>query len=229
MKRIIYVLIMLLSLVACETDNSMFYKGEAGLYFVDGGDVDSVVYSFTTTTESFIEVRLPVETLGRPVDIDRNFTVQIDETESTALEGEDYEGLQNFYVMPANSCSSEVVFQLLYTSKLDNGPVRITLELESSDIFPDILPEKRRMQVIWSNELIVPVPMEDWDWFYGRYFGPYSKVKHRYILSVLGLTELPDKFDARMYYMGLKVNNYFADHEIYDENGNLIETWIIGE
>ena len=82
---------MLLSLVACETDNSMFYKGEAGLYFVDGGDVDSVVYSFTTTTESFIEVRLPVETLGRPVDIDRNFTVQIDETESTALEGEDYE------------------------------------------------------------------------------------------------------------------------------------------
>ncbi len=229
MKRIRYILIMLLGLAACDTDNSMYYEGEAGLYFAEG-KVDSVIYSFTTTTESFIEVRLPVETLGRPVGIDRNFIVQIDESESTAVEGEDYEGLQNLYVMPANLCSSEVVFRLLYTPKLDEGSVRITLTLENSDIFPDILPEKRRMQVIWTNELILPVAMEDWDWFYGRYFGPYSKVKHRYILSVLGLTELPDKFDgARMYYMGLKLNNYFADHEVYDEHGNLIETWIIGE
>ena len=230
MKRIRYFLIMLLGLAAYDTDNSMYYEGEAGLYFVDGGKADSVIYSFTTTTESFIEVRIPVETLGRPVGIDRDFIVQIDENESTAIEGEDYEGFQNLYVMPANSCSSEVVFRLLYTPKLDEGPVRLSLKLETSDIFPDILPEKRRMQVIWSNELIVPVEMELWDWFYGRYFGPYSKVKHRYILSILGLTELPDKFDgARMYYMGLKVNNYFAEHEVYDENGNLIETWIIGE
>lgn len=232
MKKLVYIVWMLLFFSACQTDNLKVYEGEAGLYFVTSNGRDSILYSFNAVKENYLDVHIPVEALGIPVNQERKFSVRVAEDGTNAVEGVDYEGLLDEYVFDAGSCASEVSFRLLYKPELDNGSVRLNLELQTSSIFPDVLAEKKYMKVIWSNELFVPGGLDDWDWWYGRFFGSYSKTKHRYILNVCGLDELPDVTSGEnidvMWYYGMIMNSYFEENEVYDENGKLIETWIIG-
>lgn len=225
---------MLMLFAACQTDNLKVYEGEAGIYFVTLNGRDSVVYSFNAVTGDYLDVSIPVEALGIPVDYERKFLVRVDENGTNAVEGVDYEELQDEYTFAAGACSSEVKFRLLYKPALDSVSMRLNLELQTSSVFPDVLVEKQHLKVIWSNELFVPGGLDDWDWWYGRFFGSYSKTKHRYILSVCGLDELPDVTSAdftdynSMFYYGMIMNNYFEENEVYDENGKLIESWIVG-
>ena len=88
----------------------------------------------------------------------------------------------------------------------------------------------RQEATIVSSNRLPPIPY--WDGYYSSYFGPYSRVKHRYILSELKLNTFV-KFEDYMEWSnlnrtqktayGMQMNNFFAENEIYDEHGQRIE------
>ena len=79
----------------------------------------------------------------------------------------------------------------------------------------------RQEATIVSSNLLPPIPY--WDGYYSSYFGPYSRVKHRYILSELKLNKLNSSQKTAY---GMQMNNFFAENEIYDEYGQRIEPWM---
>ena len=91
----------------------------------------------------------------------------------------------------------------------------------------------RQEATIVSSNLLPPIPY--WDGYYSSYFGPYSRVKHRYILSELKLntfvkfedyTEWNKLNSSQKTAYGMQMNNFFAENEIYDEYGQRIEPWM---
>lgn len=225
-KLLIYILAgMLVLTTSCESELQT-YSGDAGVYFAFEGTANVLQYSFFTTTEEYIDAELHVQTLGKPADRDRFFKLKVIETASTAVAGEDYNELtQAMCCIEAGKTETLVKLHLNYTPKLDNGSVRLYLELEPDSEFPAVMPSRRYATVIWTNLLVKP---EVWDYVYADYFGSYSRVKHRYILAVLGWQELPDYMteSEKIAFGGILMNNYFKENEVLDENGNRIQPWL---
>lgn len=207
---------------SCQAEDETIYSGQAGLYFALDEATQELDYSFITTTNNYIVVNLPIETLGLPVSSDRTYSVDVVNEATTAKESEDYDSLQTSYVVKADSVKSAVVFRLLYTPKLDSTTVKLKLSIRQTDAFPQVIEKKKTVLLTWTNDLVEP---SNWNYYYKGYFGVYSKVKHRLILAVLGITELPEP-TSNMAYQAVVMNNYFTDHIVYDENGKRIEPWL---
>lgn len=209
-------------LSSCQAEDETTYSGQAGLYFALDDESQELDYSFITTTNNYIDISLPIETLGLPVNNDRSFSVDVVDSATTAKEGEDYDNLQPSYVVKADSVKAAVTFRLLYTPKLDNSSVKLKLVIRQTDVFPQVIEKKKTVLLTWTNDLVEP---SNWNYYYKGYFGVYSKVKHRLILAVLGIKELPEP-TSNMAYQAVVMNNYFTDHIVYDENGKRIEPWL---
>lgn len=209
---------LLFATFSCENDHDA-YSGPSGVYFA--AKSNTLQYSFTTTTDEYIDVSIPVEVLGMTADADRSFSVCVEGATTTAREIEDFSGLRASYTVSAGSLSGTLNVRLLMSERLESEEVQLTLNLVSSGDFPQVLANKSRITLKWSNMLVRPAM---WDWMYRGYFGEYSKVKHRYILAVLGWKELPESGDLS--FAGIMMNNYFTEHEIYDENGKRIKPWM---
>ncbi|WP_455511166.1 DUF4843 domain-containing protein [Butyricimonas paravirosa] len=233
MERYIWTLVVLLSLslCGCDDNNEKMYSGDSTLYLnLSSTELDSVVCSFVETTENKIIVNIPVEITGYAAPVDRSFGLRVNEANTTAIAGKHYEALQDQYILEKNAYSMNVPVTILYSGDLDSLTMRLELELVPGGDFAAGIPSRQKVMLSISNQ--VPTVVY-WSYIYASYFGKYSKVKHRYMLSELKLKKLEDSIEY--YYSadrklleayGLHMNNFFAEHQIYDEYGKLIEPWI---
>ena len=234
MKRYLWVIIGVLfsaMVCACDDSNEKMYSGDSTLYLdLSSTELDSVVCSFVGTSENRKLLNIPVEITGYSAPVDRSFGLRVDEENTTAVAGKHYEALLDQYVLEKDAYGVNIPVTILYSGDLDSVIVRLVLELVPGSGFSAGIPYRQKVTISISNQLPEVVY---WDAIYRPYFGEYRKVKHRYMLSELKLERLEDSVD--FYYSmddklwtayGLHMNNYFAEHEIYDEYGNLIEPWI---
>lgn len=217
-------------LYSCNDDNQKLFSGTSGLHFaLPTNNLDSVVYSFTTTSDNRIVVNLPVELEGYAGDADRPFGIRVNQEGTNAVAGKHYEALKENYLLGKEQYSINVPVTLLYSGDLDSLSVKLTLEIVTGNDFTEGIPYRQKTVLICSNQ--VP-PVQFWDYYYEFHFGVYSKTKHRYILSELKLTALLDteevyslnELEWKAY--GIQMNNFFRDHIINDEYGDRIEPWI---
>lgn len=225
--------ILLASLLwSCDSGAEENFHGETGLHFaLTSQQLDSMLFSFMNSTGNEMIVKLPVELSGY-ADCARTFKLNVDIENTTAQSGIDYLPLETEYIMPENQYRMEIPVVLLYTKALDINSVKLTLELQPGSAFTAGIPYRQRVVIIATNQL-PDIPM--WDRYYQPYFGPYSKVKHRYILSELHLNDIMEFEDymkwfkvqtPQKYAYGMHMNNFFVKNKIKDEHDVLIEPWI---
>lgn len=221
---------------SCDDNQQQPFTGETSLQFaLSDNDLDSIGRSFLNTSENQMVVKLPVELNGYAKQA-YSFRLKIDPGQTTAVAGKHYESLAESYQIKTGEYQLEVPITLNYTQDLDSVAVKLTVELETTEPLVAGIPYRQRAVIVLSN-LLPPIPDEIWDYFYFDYFGPYSKVKHRYILSELKLNTFMNFENYEEWYYGSfaseqrkawgqYMNNFFAENEIYDEYNQRIEPWI---
>lgn len=223
--------LLLAFLSACDDNKEKLYEGEASLHLnLAGNQLDSMTYSFVGTTADSMVVQIPVELAGYAVAYDRPFRLVVNEELTTAVAGRHYDPLPAALTLEKDCYSTQVPVKIRNAGDLDTVTVKLVLDLEPGDDFSAGISRRQRATIVYSNR--VPT-IEFWDFLYFRYFGAYSKLKHRYILSELKLEKLEDNLEFFYDEMdesvwnayGMHMNNYFSEHEVNDEYGRRILPW----
>jgi Domain of unknown function (DUF4843) len=233
MKKIVLIVIASLALFSCSQNERMLYEEKPAVYFADmSNEADSVVFTFTTTAEDEATVNLKVTLLGALYE-DRMYSVVVNPG-STAKEGVHYEALQEEYTYTAGKTSVNLPIRVMYNSDLDNNIVVLSVSLVANDQMDVGYPDKLTARIMLTNQLVKP---SYWDSLLSFYFGEYSKVKHQILTDIMG-HDFPatkaeteyygDEYSIYGYWMhaGREAAEYFAKHTVYDENGNVIATWL---
>ncbi len=232
MKNLVLLIMLAAGLYACSLNDPMIYDEKPSVYFADFSDnADSLVYSFTTTAYDTATINLRVKLLGALIE-DRMYSVVIN-PESTAEEGKHFDALNDTYTYTAGQTTVNLPIHLNYSPDLDDNTVVLSISLVANDQMDLGYPDKITARILITNQLIKPVY---WDYPFSLYFGVYSKVKHQICTDIMGhdfpLTLAEARFwnnsyTAYGYWMhaGRLAAVYFAKNKVYDENGNLINTW----
>lgn len=234
MKRYNYwmALLLLFGLISCEKSQEKFFDDTATIYFnLSGVQKDSIVWSFARTIAQEHVVEIPLEIAGYTTGYDRSFKVRVNEELTTAKAGIHYKPLADSYTLPRESFTA-VLPVTVYCKDLllDSVAVGLQIDIVPSDDFANATLDRQTVRISVSNFLQKP---SMWDAVYGRkYFGTYSKVKHKLILQVCRLEELPPYGTAtrnKLVGYGMVMKNYFEEnYPVYDENHQIIEpNWSI--
>lgn len=241
-KSILYIIAALLAcLTACsEADKEMFDKSFASICFnpdsIKDGNIiekDSIlVFSFAkfTTDITTYDVQIPVIITGMPADHDRQFSLALIDSLTTAKAGVDYEPLQASYTMPAGAVTTMVPVRLLRTAAIQSQQLQIGLKaISGGDFESPVIEEKSKIIVQFSDQLEKPAW---WDYWIS-WFGKFSRTKYQRWIAIYGTDETELKAAKRRVnnyaFMAPKVavsqnelRNYFIENPTYDENGELV-------
>ena len=236
MKKTTYIVLTWCMLLgACQENEQIDFDSSGAVYFQIADSwsdlTDSIVYSFAGKESDEQTLNIQVNLMGEAVDYERHVRVAVDLERTTAKEGLHYQALGNEYILPANAYNMSIPV-VLYgkDTELENRTFQLVVNLEPSDDLELGLADKTSVRVVISNMLTQP---SYWQQYYlGMRFGPYSRVKHEYIIRVLGF-DFPadaeefaaDQVAWQAY--GKYMDTYIEEHyPIYDEHGNPIEPWL---
>ena len=76
--RIIWILVSLLLLLACEENDRMAYVGKPGVYFENYKNEDTIKYSFNMTSFEKDTLLIDVKLMGVPLTKEQSFCLKID-------------------------------------------------------------------------------------------------------------------------------------------------------
>ena len=173
--RIIWILVSLLLLLACEENDRMAYVGKPGVYFENYKNEDTIKYSFNMTSFEKDTLLIDVELMGVPLTKEQSFCLKIDPT-STAKEGIHYVKLPERVTFPIGKGSMQLPLILCDEDPtLDESSVFLGIHLAPSEDIEIGFPGRTILNVSITNMLIKP---EYWDKNFIDWFGEYSKVKH---------------------------------------------------
>ncbi|PKO99829.1 MAG: hypothetical protein CVU13_04700 [Bacteroidetes bacterium HGW-Bacteroidetes-8] len=220
---IIYCLIM----SSCSYNDLKTYNDKTSLYFAGDTDID---FSFTKYRGgSTAVIMVPIEIGGYKSDVDRSFKMELVNDSTTATPALHFKNPGTSFIMPKDSFKVHLPLEIYNTDpELKNSKVRVYLRIIPNETFINGVNYKQSLSVYISNILIKP---KIWDSVYSMFFGVYSQNKHRKILEICDISEVPDVYDGGSYNykwnaFGRAVNNFYRDnYPQYDENNQIIEPW----
>ncbi|WP_316820744.1 DUF4843 domain-containing protein [Pedobacter gandavensis] len=183
---------LVLSFTSCTKEEVKFYDGKDRIQFsrlgsgTASGYLDSVDFSFAAKGAILADTMFfPVDVTGRAASQDREFKVELVANESLAIPGQDFEFGKG--VIKAGSFKG--VFPLILKNTKDLETIRktVTFKLVGNDAFEPGIGRQLKSKVAFFNFMVKPL---DWDLRMTRFFGVYSKTKHRFILYHLGYPEI---------------------------------------
>ncbi|MDR0766118.1 MAG: DUF4843 domain-containing protein [Odoribacteraceae bacterium] len=188
MKRI-HTLVVALALVACENDP--FTWGNTDYARVVGPanwtlGTDSLLYTFSTrpADETAFIVEAEVIVMGKVSDRDRVVVIAVDPARTTAVKGAHYD-IPATVTIPAGEATVALPITLHRAPDLQSAGVRLRVEIDASgDVGPGVN-EWRSLSIQWNDMISRPL---NWDALI-EFFGEYSDVKFRFIISTLGVAE----------------------------------------
>ena len=197
MKRYIcYVILATGVLLGCKKDPERLYSSEDNIYLnykTQQGlqDTTPLTYSFAyNPTLSKDTIWVPVIISGARVNHDREFSLEIVDSATTAVVGTHYEALQPSYVMPADSGQVRVPVVIKNTDpRLSENTETLTIRVAGGKDFKSFLPANVRTRTIYfSARLEKP----DWWIYWQGQLGDYNRVKHQLFLISSGTQDLVD-------------------------------------
>lgn len=257
----IVILLIPLWMLGCDA-KMMDYEGRDGVYFMmqktplsGSGDqenfeyVDTTYVSFASIVGADTVLPIRVRVMGNVKEYDRHISMQIVSGESTAVEGEDYEGFDLTQCVKANERQIEIPCRIIRTDKLtkENLILSLIIRLLENDDFSLPLVWWKPFGNIYGNvhdsvNVVRHVIMIDnivkkpnlWK---KEYWGEWSVKKFTIMCDLFQMTW--DDFnvltldqDSRLRVMGQNLDRYLREKEadgetIYederDENGDLVK------
>lgn len=183
---------LVLAISSCTKEEVKFYDGKDRVQFSKFGVgtaaryVDSADYSFAAKGDILVDtVFLPVDVTGRTASVDREFKVEFEADASNSTPGKDFD----FGKCVIKAGSFKGVFPLILRKTKDLETIRktVSFRIVSNDAFEVGIGKQLKSKVAFFNFMVKPV---DWELRMARFFGPYSKEKHRFILYHLGYPEI---------------------------------------
>lgn len=221
-----------LGLSSCS-DDEFLYRDQARVRLVGPENYtagsDSLTFSFATNSSDVEEKVMNVEVvvMGLAADHDRTASVTADENKTTASSS-----LYDFpksVVIEAGKTSAILPVTLRRASSLESQKVQLYLKVEASDDFAVGVNEENHLLLIWSDMISKPT---NWDDALKEFFGAYSNVKYRFMLSHAdGLSEFDTDTMSWSELQSYKIkfvnalNEYNESHPgepLTDENGVLV-------
>lgn len=240
MKVFYIAAVMLLAITACKKETIDFYSGTSTLYFdnsINYGNtrntqrIDTLLFTFSLADanlkDSVLQVR--VDLMGRQANQDRNFSVKVIDSLSSAVAGLHYEPLAESYVMPANKSWMYIPIHIHRTKEMSAREFLLHFSLLPNQDFDTTLTQPQTKDSLVSTGSItlyigdlIPKPTRWLD----IYLGEFSRKKILLICEQLDMTinDFTTISVAEAVYMGKAMQRYLnqqreAGNIIYEEDG----------
>lgn len=236
--------LLLFFLTACEKDIAS-YNNDPRVYFFER---NTDLTQSRITFKSFSFLKLPAEVtqdtflirvkiMGETAPYDRIVRGQAIADSSTAIAGQHYDFIDG--IIPADSITGYLPVVLYRTADIADSAVTLNLRIAPTKDFKTGVTEDNFFTLTWSDNVIKP---SNWDGFISlsTYFGTYSAVKYRFIISVTGIEQFPLQQSGRVppkdgeftaaamtdikarLKDALKAYNDSNDPDLTDESGQLV-------
>ena len=207
---------------SCSKDGYVKYDADyASLRFIyTARGNDSIVYSFALypdKEEGIVEI--PFKLVGLASGQAREVKVEVVKEETTAKEND------NFVIetseLPADSIKATLKIRVKKTPDLENRNLDVKFRLGSNNYFAAAPTDENMYRIILTNRLTQP---KGWP------FGDWSRVKHQFVIQILGIAADYDKWSQgeRIHYTSIMVDALYKYNKAHpgnfltDENGLLI-------
>lgn len=233
MKKIFLILLFLtLLFAACNERGFQTYHGGRFISFMTDYKQDSIITSFYfIPTESEMEIELPVQLAGLPLEEDEKFTVSVVKEETTA-DASNYELLPE-YTFAAGQATDTIIVKLLKSDLLNTGRVKLVLTVDATETLQLGQTELRKAKIIFSN--LADQPSWWKDEIEEVYLGPFTAKKYQTFIIAVGAenADLSDKESIEVWDLARQFKYYLRAQEeagtpILDEDEKPMEVPVIG-
>jgi hypothetical protein len=208
-----------LLLASCAKDNELLFDQSAAIYV--SSSPDSAEYSFATspTTVTVDSVLMTFRIIGNASNKDREIKL-VPRAISTAKQGYHYK--VGRAIVKANEFSAIVPVYLYRRAGLKDSTLLAILDIQENADFKVGYPKQLRFKLTITDMLTKPAI---WDNVWTPYFGEYSQVKFRFLLTATGRTNWTSfPFPADSRYLSQRARNALLEYNqtygpLIDENG----------
>lgn len=235
-RNILYGVLLLGAASACENDDYIW--GEADFVRIGGPEIwtngtDSMRFTFSTLPTDSLEVTMEcsLTVQGRTAGYDRNIHLQVDQEATTAPAGV-YSFTQE---VTLKAGEHRVTFPVVLrrTTEMQQKDVRLRIGIVPTGDLTNGTNDASSLTIVWNDKLTKPA---NWDDKLVEFFGPYSEVKYRFIISTLGVYLFP-YLEEKEFTWGLMYNYRLRmvaaletynndptkpDRPMKDENGGIV-------
>ncbi len=207
---------------SCSKDGYVQYdEAYASLRFIyTAPGNDSIVYSFALypdKEEGIVEI--PFKLIGLASGQTREVKIEVVKEETTAKENDNF--IVETNELPADSIKSTLKIRVKKTPDLENHDLDVKFRLGSNDYFAAAPVDENMYRIVLTNRLANP---KGWP------FGEYSRVKHQFVIQILGIATDYDKWtqSEKIHYTSImvdalyKYNKAHPGNPLTDENGLLV-------
>lgn len=232
MKNTIVLILVIIAFSACKKEKTEVFNGKHGIsfFYVVSGGADSTNFSFANQivqkSRDTIFVRMRV--MGTAVSYDREIEVKALPA-TTAREGTHF--ILPKISLPADSLNTTYPIILINTEDLKTNTYHLEVAVAENENFVQGVVGQANIttrnipvyKINFNNQLIEP----DYWRYIANYFGSYSNVKYRFIIDVLGISDLrPDHIGGKISYSdflnyNVKLKNALEDYEA--ANGPMLD------
>ncbi|MDR1274587.1 MAG: DUF4843 domain-containing protein [Odoribacteraceae bacterium] len=146
---------------------------------------DSLHFNFSVQPSAMIEfvVEAEIIIMGEVADRDRVVHLAVNPTQTTAMKETHYTILESVTI-PAGEASAPCHITIRRTPELQSANVRLRVEIApGGDLGPGVN-EWNTLTIQWNDMISRPINWDDLT----EFFGEYSDVKFRFIISTLGVS-----------------------------------------
>lgn len=182
MKKIIYFLSFLscsLAIFSCDQDIDAAFERKDGLHFkhftvdYNGKRIykDSTVYSFGLKNDTILidTLKMVIELVGKPSDVDRKYLVEIMNDSTTAVEGVHYKHFEKEQIFRAkkrvDTLRIPIIREKLNKDYLNPKNERLDLKIIENDDFTTGITRGVRAKVVMNDCMVEPI------WWEGNFHG----------------------------------------------------------
>lgn len=214
--KLIFVLSIMGLIVACHTGDYLAYEEpKEGIYFPQlGGGIDEETFRFADWDSSDSQQDMLIfKICGFTADIDRKISLELVDSLTTAIEGEDYV-LEESLLLPAKQEYANIpVIRWKRRKENDTRPNELTVGLhivENEYFYPVTLGSTIVRFTYVKTETRVP------DWWKENYLGPWSKgLMYKFIEQYDQLAETnPSAYQSIYRYMGDHFSGRYWPYEV---------------
>ena len=224
MKKIIILLLVIISLFSCNEAEMFIYNSGNYLTFNENAKKDSVDVSFFFHPgEDKLEIPLVFNLTGNLLLVEQEFTLSVDES-STAT-SEDYILPENL-VFGKNKVSDTLYLCINKTDKLDLEKCKLILRIEDNNNFKAGFKDYSYKKIYFSN--LVSIPKWWTSDIISYYLGGFSAEKYLLFCKVIGEADLEGVELSQIRQYSLTFKRYLENNPAYEKNGDLITVPVIG-
>lgn len=189
LNKILGAAALLLALFSCENDP---YRWEGSAYARIVGPenwtlkTDSMEFTFAryaTEVTEFV-VNAEIKLIGKAADYDRDVVLTVVDSMTTAESAMYF--FETSVVIPAGEVVAPCNITLKRSEKLQDSTYRLKIAVTDEGEITSGVDEWNQLTIIFSDQLAKPT---NWDEYLASFFGEYSEVKYRFIISTTGVTE----------------------------------------